>query len=74
MITKNTMLTITWKQFFFPFLVLNQSKAIVSYNTGYPMGASRGCTVLSPYYLREFILFVFCFCLVATHVCETTAY
>ena len=48
-----------------------QSETVLSYNTGYPMGASSGCTVLCPHYLRELILFVFSLCLVAIHLCET---
>ena len=48
-----------------------QSDTVFSYNTGYPMGASSECTVLYPHYLHEWILFVFCLCFVAIHLCET---
>ena len=53
------------------FFIPIQSETVLSYNTGYPMGASSGCTVLCPHYLGELILFVFSLCLVAIHLCET---
>ena len=55
------------RSFFYQF----QSETVLSYNTGYPMGASSERTVLCPHYLREWILFVFSLSLVAIHVCET---
>ena len=41
---------------------------------GASSGASSGCTVLCPHYLRELILFVFSLCLVAIHLCEDGAH
>ena len=55
----------------FFFLIPNQSKTVVSYNTTYPLGVSSGCNVLCPKYLHDSILFVFCLYLVATHLCES---
>ena len=48
-----------------------QSNTVLSYYTVLPMGASSGCTVLCPHYLRKLLLFVFSLCLVAIHLCET---